>query len=124
MIVNEEEEGDIVFVTAEGALGEDPLYHLEEVMTRRAAGKAVLDLSRVTRINSQGVSFLLACLRRAQRSGGQFVLSGPRGRVNEVFDVTRLGAFIAIVSNRDAARQLLASAAPPGAPGNAASPKP
>lgn len=94
MIVHEEKRGDTVVLTPEGALGEAPLKEFEESVGKFEKGKVVIDLSRLTHINSQGVSFLLNVWRRFTRAKGRLVIAGARGQVAEVFAVTRINTFV------------------------------
>lgn len=103
MIVQEEKRGDAVVLSPEGALGEAPLKELEMCVARHEKGKVVLDLSRLTHINSQGVSFILNTWRRFARAKGRLVIAGVRGQVAEVFAVTRIHTFVPVAEDVDQA---------------------
>ena len=107
MIVHEEKRGDIVVMAPEGALGEAPLKELEESVGKFEQGKVVIDLSRLTHINSQGVSFILNTWRRFTRAKGRLVIAGARGPVSEVFAVTRIRTFVPMADDVGQAVALL-----------------
>ena len=56
----------------------------------------VLDLERVTFVDSTGLGVLVAAHRRAKATGGRFVLANPSANLREVLRVTHLDQVIAI----------------------------
>lgn len=107
MIYREEQREGCCVISPEGSFGEEPLHELEEAVTRHEKDRVVMDLAQVTRINSQGVTFILSAWRRLRRSGGGFILAAARGKVNEVFEITRIGSFVPMAGDvAEAVRRL------------------
>ena len=56
----------------------------------RGASRVVLDLARLRRIDSSGLSVLLSVLKAARAAGGDVVLLSPSSSVVSVLRLTRL----------------------------------
>jgi len=52
--------------------------------------KVVLDLSKVSLVDSTGVGIVVMCLARLKRAGGELRIAGATGKVEEVFRLTNL----------------------------------
>jgi anti-sigma B factor antagonist len=65
---------------------------LNSVLERLDAGHAViLDLSRLTFVDSTGLSAMIRCRKAAQRAGLRFAVRGAQGQVAHVLEMTGLG---------------------------------
>ena len=53
-------------------------------------GKVVVDLSRVTLVDSNGLTALVAGMKRARQNGGDVRLAGLPQNVRVIFELTRL----------------------------------
>jgi anti-anti-sigma factor len=60
------------------------------------AARVLLDLRRVTLVDSSGVGVLVAAHRRAVGAGAQFALAEPSGGVGRVFELTRTNRLLRI----------------------------
>lgn len=68
--------------------------------------KVIVDLSRVTYVDSSAVGTLVEFKRRMDRSnGGRVVLAGLRPRVRGVFEISKLDQFFTIVASMEEALQ-------------------
>jgi anti-anti-sigma factor len=65
----------------------------------------VVDLNELLYINSAGLGSFLRNAKRAQEKGGALLLSGIKGLVKEVFEMTRLISVFPVFDSTDAARQ-------------------
>lgn len=62
--------------------------------------KVLADLRELVSVGSTGVGFLLGIYASvAQRTGGRFVLVGPRPLVSKVFDVTHLTSVLPVAKD-------------------------
>jgi anti-anti-sigma factor len=68
-----------------------------------APGRVVVDLSDVPVLTTPGLSLLLAAARRMQSAGGRLVITGTRGRVDDLLRRCRLDAVLNIVPDADEA---------------------
>ncbi len=65
--------------------------------------RIVVDLTRVSYMDSSGVGTLVEAKRLVERKGGQLVLAGLQPRVRSVFEITQLHTFFRIVNTVDEA---------------------
>lgn len=111
--IEEERPGTgIVLLTIHG----DADLHVANVLRNHlsaAIGEArsalVVDLSRVTFIDSMGLGALLGGMKRLQRKGGAFLLVVPEGDTRRVLQMTLLDRVFAIHATREAALAAVAS---------------
>lgn len=70
--------------------------------------RVIVDLSRVTYVDSSGVGTLVEFKRRMDRThGGRVVLAGLQPRVRGVLEMARLDNFFTIATSVEEARQTL-----------------
>jgi anti-anti-sigma factor len=62
-----------------------------------APGRVLVDLSDVPVMTTPGLSLLLAAARRMEDAGGKLVITGTRGRVDDLLRRCRLDAVLTIV---------------------------
>jgi anti-anti-sigma factor len=76
----------------------------EYVVICAAAGgpRVILDLERLTFINSQALGLLVRLHHRCSEARGKLILFRPQSSVKEVIDISELSKFITIVDSPDA----------------------
>src|SRR4051812_7723893 len=88
--------GNVTVVSLSGALVYDEgTQALREVLTTAVAGGAracLLDLEKITRLDSGGVGLLIAMFRHVTRRGGQLKLLRPSVIARRVLGIARLTA--------------------------------
>ncbi len=83
-----------------------PLREEIEESIRRGMKKLLVDMSRVTYVDSSALGVLVTGLKMARKSNGVLKLYGLQSNVRRVFDLTRLSKFFEIY---DTEEQALAS---------------
>src|SRR5437762_5608769 len=63
----------------------------------------VVDLSRVTYMDSSGLAVLIEGMQKVQEYGGKFALAGPQESVQHIFEIARLDQVFQIFPNVDSA---------------------
>jgi len=63
--------------------------------------RAILDLSRVTFLDSAGLSGLLACLQQVAQAGGDLKLCGVTDEVRVLFDLIKMQRLFEIFESAD-----------------------
>ena len=58
--------------------------------TARGNARLIIDMGDMTYIDSSGIAALIAVHKSAQRVGGSVTLTGLKGVIDELFEVTRL----------------------------------
>jgi anti-sigma B factor antagonist len=84
---------DRVIATLTGGLYVEDAAALRETLLsyiERGYKQYTIDLSRVDYIDSSGLGVLVAIQKRALQKGGGITVTGLRGVVREVFELTRL----------------------------------
>ena len=118
------DEGNLVRMAIDGALDSlnavadaEALVHL---LNRKTLGRTVLmDLARVTSINSQGVSWMLNCHKSLADGGGRLIFHSVPPLIMEVLQFLRLSKVLALASDEAAARDVAAKVIPPAPDGAA-----
>ena len=59
----------------------------------------VLDVARLSYLDSQGVAMFFRLARRAKVNGGLLMIANPRGIVRRVLDITHVGDAITIIDD-------------------------
>ena len=101
-----ESSGDIRVARLSGDLGigeEALLAEKLQPLVGEPGSKLAIELSRMTSINSLGLSELINVVIRARLSRSRVVLVSPSKFVRGVFEVTRLDRWFEIVDDLDAA---------------------
>ena len=96
--------GEVDAITAP-ALGRRLLSLFEEGKTA-----LVVDLSKVTFLDSTGIGVLVDALRRFKARQGRLVLVCPTERILRPFEITGLTSYLGIVGTREEALGALAAA--------------
>ena len=73
------------------------------VMIREKPERIVVDLSRVTYIDSAGLAVLILAMQQVEAYGGKFFLSGPQETLRSIFETSRLDRTFRIFPDVDAA---------------------
>ncbi len=76
------------------------------------AQRIVVDLSQVAYVDSSGIGVIAYCFGKISRKGGHAAVSGAKGRVMDVFKLTRLDSVIPCYPDIASACDGLAATAP------------
>lgn len=82
--------GEIWLVDAQGRLDQSLNPQLEKMLTGlidEGQTRLIVDLSQSNYINSGGLRCLVTAWREAQEKGGDLVLCGLSGRIQEIFNM-------------------------------------
>lgn len=96
--------GDVITVILEGRIDANVAPDIEQkVLSLISEGscKLVADLSDVIFISSAGLRALITTLKEAHRKEGDLRLTGVKGRVLEVFDITGFSNIFKIYANAE-----------------------
>jgi anti-sigma B factor antagonist len=74
------------------------------MMIEKKPSRLIVDLSRVSYIDSSGLAVLIEGMQRVQQYGGKFALAGLQESVRIVFEIARLDQVFQIFPTVDAAR--------------------
>jgi len=102
MLIEVRQKDEICLVRCEGRLvtGDHEYLHAKRDEIKGANCKKVLaDFSEVLDIGSAGIGFIVGVYVSTKNSGGRFVLVGPRPRVREVLDITRVSTVIPLAAD-------------------------
>ena len=72
-------------------------------MIEQKPARLVVDLSRVTYIDSSGLAVLIEGMQNMEAYGGKFALAGLRENVRAIFEIARLDQVFIIFPRVDAA---------------------
>lgn len=108
MQINERRVGDITILELEGRLilGEEGELPLRDCVNRLVAEKhtkIILDLRKVSRLDSAGVGMLVSKWISAKRSGGRVKLLHLTDRSDHLMRITRLSGVFEMFDSEEAA---------------------
>ncbi len=94
MKVNVRSEGEVSVVDLSGKItigeGDVVLRETVETLLNEGRSKLVLNLSRISYMDSAGIGELVACYKRSREKGGQLKLLNPSGKVYDLLQLTKL----------------------------------
>ncbi len=94
-----EENGFSVFqVTGEINISTSP--ELRKAFEKQSSKKVVVDLEKVTYIDSSGLATLVEMLKKTKAQGGSLGLAGMTDKVKSLFEITKLDKLFSIYSSR------------------------
>lgn len=72
-------------------------------IVKRKPARVVVDLSRVSYIDSSGLAVLIEAMQKVDAYGGKFSLAGLQESVRPIFEIARLDQVFQIYPDADAA---------------------
>lgn len=105
MIDVEEVNGTLVVELAGETLDAHTCKAVRRELDTQLEGRkqVVLDLLRLTFVDSSGLGVLLSCLRQVNAAGGSMKICGLHAQVRSVFQLTRMHSVFEIHNTRDEA---------------------
>ena len=76
---------------------------LRRLFEKQPAKKVVIDLEKVTYIDSSGLATLVEMLKKTKSQGGSLGLSSMSDKVKSLFEITKLDKLFAIFQNQEEA---------------------
>ena len=97
-----EREGGVVFqVSGEINISTSP--ELKKQFEKQPSAKIVVDLEKVTYIDSSGLATLVEILKKTKQQSGSLALSGLSAKVRSLFEITKLDKLFSIVPSQEEA---------------------
>jgi anti-sigma B factor antagonist len=72
-------------------------------MTAKKPKEVVIDLTKVTYLDSSGLAVLIEAMQNVQEYGGRFAVAGVQESVKHIFDIARLDQVFQIFPDVDSA---------------------
>jgi len=105
--ISTDQDGDVCTVTLEGEVDVYTAPRLKEELTKvleRGCVSVIIDLEKVSFIDSSGLGVLVGALRRAREKGGAVRIVCTRDSVLKIFRITGLDKVFPIFSDASEAR--------------------
>ena len=116
MLIEFDYRNDVCILRPKGrfATGLDANYLHSKTEEVRNSGrrKVMADFRNVPYVDSTGIGFLVGVYTTVTNAGGRFVIVGPRPRVREVLDLTRLSSVMPIAADEAAGLEFLHAVQP------------
>lgn len=107
----EEKEGIVLLYLSGNVLEEleeTILYEKINALLENGARALVVDLSKITHINSSGLNLLIRLLTKCRNSNGEMILCSLPDNVQNLLIITKLTSIFEIAKDVDAAMERLA----------------
>ena len=99
-----DQEGVVIYqVNGEINISTSP--DLKKQYEKQPAKKLVIDMEKVSYIDSSGLATLVEMLKKTKAQGGSLGLSGLSEKVKSLFEITKLDKLFSIFSNQQEAVQ-------------------
>lgn len=99
------EKDGVVVATFEGQVRistqNDFMEHLNQLFESKGTQTVLLDMTKVSYMNSAGIGIIVDTFKKFRDQGGQLILCGLIPDINRLFEVTRLNRFIQIYPSVD-----------------------
>jgi anti-sigma B factor antagonist len=83
--------------------------HKVKAMIQGGARKMILDLNKLSGLDSAGIGFLVYVSGEMERSGGRLCVIGANERVTQIFAITHIDKVVLIEQSRESAIQALSA---------------
>ncbi|MDI9514467.1 MAG: STAS domain-containing protein [Clostridiaceae bacterium] len=105
------EKNGLVIASIEGQIRistqDDFMEHLDSLCDSKGTQTVLLDMEKVSYMNSGGIGIIIDTFKKFRDKGGQLILCGLIPDINRLFEVTKLNRFIKIYSCADDALHTL-----------------
>lgn len=88
----------------------DDMNALEEyvdICIKTGKSRIILDMDRLTFINSQAIGLLVRLFMLCKEAGGKLILFQPKESIREVIEITGLSTFMAVAYNNDELKNVM-----------------
>jgi len=107
MKINIRTNGDVSVLDLNGKItigeGDVALRDTLDKILKEDAKKILLNLSRVSYMDSAGIGELVACYKRSREKGGELKLLNPSGKVYDLLQLTKLEEIFETFKDEDEA---------------------
>lgn len=103
MDVRSSEQNGITLIQVSGEINISTSPDLKKVFEKEAKKKIVVDLTKVSYVDSSGLATLVEMLKKTKSQGGSLCLAGMSEKVKSLFEITKLDRLFSIVSSADEA---------------------
>ena len=97
-----EKEGVVVFLV-DGEINISTSPDLKKQFEKQPSKKIVVDLEKVSYVDSSGLATLVEMLKRTKLQGGSLSLSGLSDKVRSLFEITKLDKLFVVTRTQDEA---------------------
>ena len=97
-----EKDGVLIFMVV-GEINISTSPELKKQFEKQPSKKVVVDLEKVTYIDSSGLATLVEILKRTKTQGGSLGLSGLSDKVRSLFEITKLDKLFLVHKTQDEA---------------------
>ena len=108
--INCRNEGDIIIFDLAGQMdiyNSGELQKLADAYVARGFNKLVMNLEKVTYLDSSTISVFISNYQKLKRSGGRFLLAGLQGSPKDVFEMAKLHDVFEVCLDVPSATQIL-----------------
>lgn len=103
MDVKTSQQDGVTIVQINGEINISTSPSLKKIFEKEASKKIVVDLEKVSYIDSSGLATLVEVLKRARSQGGALGLAGMSDKVRSLFEITKLDKLFSIFPNQQEA---------------------
>jgi anti-sigma B factor antagonist len=103
MEVKTYQQDDITVFAISGEINITTSPDLKKMFEKQLAKKLLVDLEKVTYVDSSGLATLVEILKKTRATGGQLGLSGMTDKVKSLFEITKLDKLFRIFRNQQEA---------------------
>ncbi len=99
MDVKTSQQDGVTIIQVNGEINISTSPALKKIFEKEPSKKIVVDLEKVSYIDSSGLATLVEVLKRARSQGGALGLAGMSDKVKSLFEITKLDKLFSIFPN-------------------------
>lgn len=103
MDIKQFENEGVVILVVNGEININTSPDLKKHFEKQASRKIVVDLERVTYVDSSGLATLVEMLKKTKVQGGSLGLAGMPEKIKSLFEITKLDKLFAVFANQQEA---------------------
>ncbi len=100
MNVKVSDQNDVAIFQIEGEINISTSPELKKNFEKKPSKKVVIDLEKVSYIDSSGLATLVEILKKTKSQGGSLGLAGLTEKVKSLFEITKLDKLFLIYPNQ------------------------
>ena len=103
------QQNDVTIFIIGGEINISTSPDLKKNFEKMPSPKIIIDLEKVTYVDSSGLATLVEILKKSKSQGGQLALSGMSDKVKSLFEITKLDKLFSIFPSQQLAMAKLVS---------------
>ena len=95
------EQGGVTVIVVQGEININTSPELKKMFEKQPVKKVLVNLEKVTYVDSSGLATLVDMLKKTKSQGGTFCLAGMPDKIKSLFEITKLDKLFSIFPSQE-----------------------